>query len=180
MINGLLYRLLYICLICSTIICCAQNNNQKQLIMLKIGDKAPSINSVDENGDVITLDQFKGKKVVLYFYPKDMTPGCTMQSCNLRDNYQQLLDNGYVVLGCSADSPGKHQKFIAKYNLPFPLISDENKTVLNAYGVWGPKKFMGREYMGISRTTFVIDEDGIIIDIITKVKTKDHTNQILK
>ena len=148
--------------------------------MLKIGDKAPSINSVDENGDVITLDQFKGKKVVLYFYPKDMTPGCTMQSCNLRDNYQQLLDNGYVVLGCSADSPGKHQKFIAKYNLPFPLISDENKTVLNAYGVWGPKKFMGREYMGISRTTFVIDEDGIIIDIITKVKTKDHTNQILK
>ena len=148
--------------------------------MLKIGDKAPSINSVDENGDVITLDQFKGKKVVLYFYPKDMTPGCTMQSCNLRDNYQQLLDNGYVVLGCSADSPAKHQKFIAKYNLPFPLISDESKDVLNAYGVWGTKKFMGREYMGISRTTFVIDEAGIIIDIITKVKTKGHTKQILK
>lgn len=148
--------------------------------MLKIGDKAPSINSVDENGNVITLDQFKGKKVVLYFYPKDMTPGCTMQSCNLRDNYQQLLDNGYVVLGCSADSPGKHQKFIEKYNLPFPLISDESKDVLNAYGVWGPKKFMGREYMGISRTTFVIDEAGIIIDIITKVKTKGHTKQILK
>ena len=148
--------------------------------MLKIGDKAPAINSIDENGDAITLEQFKGKKVVLYFYPKDMTPGCTMQSCNLRDNYQTLLDNGYVVLGCSADSPERHQKFIAKHDLPFSLISDENKEVLNAYGVWGEKKFMGRTYDGIHRTTFVIDENGIIEDIITKVKTKDHTEQILK
>ena len=147
--------------------------------MLKIGDKAPAINSIDENGEVITLEQFKGKKIVLYFYPKDMTPGCTVQSCNLRDNYQNLLDNGYVVLGCSADSPGKHQKFIEKYNLPFPLISDESKEVLNAYGVWGSKKFMGREYMGIIRTTFVIDEDGIIENIITKVNTKNHTTQII-
>ena len=127
--------------------------------LLKIGDKAPEINSVDQNGEQITLDQFKGKKVVLYFYPKDMTPGCTMQSCNLRDNYDSLLHNGYVVLGCSADSPSKHRKFIKKYNLPFPLISDESKKVLNDYGVWGPKKFMGRKYDGIHRITFVIDED---------------------
>lgn len=148
--------------------------------MLKIGDKAPAINSIDENGEAITLEQFKGKKVVLYFYPKDMTPGCTVQSCNLRDNYQILLDKGYVVLGCSADSPERHQKFIEKHDLPFPLISDESKEVLNDYGVWGLKKFMGKEYMGILRTTFVIDENGVIEDIITKVKTKEHTSQILE
>ena len=147
---------------------------------LKIGDSAPAINSVDQNGDAITLEQFKGKKVVLYFYPKDMTPGCTVQSCNLRDNYQTLLNKGYVVLGCSADSPARHVKFIAKHDLPFPLISDESKEVLNAYGVWGRKKFMGKEYDGISRTTFVIDEKGVIEDVITVVKTKDHTEQILK
>ena len=147
--------------------------------MLKTGDKAPKINSIDQNGEIITLDQFKDKKIVLYFYPKDMTPGCTLQSCNLRDNYQMLLDKGYVVLGCSADSPEKHIKFIEKYDLPFPLISDESKEVLNSYGVWGPKKFMGKEYDGINRTTFVIDEKGLIEDIITKVKTKDHTSQII-
>jgi peroxiredoxin Q/BCP len=156
------------------------NANSQEINKLKIGDKAPVINSIDQNGEKITLEQFKGKKIVLYFYPKDMTPGCTMQSCNLRDNYQTLLNEGYVVLGCSADSPEKHQKFIVKYDLPFPLISDESKQVLNAYGVWGPKKFMGRAYDGISRTTFVIDENGVIIDIITKVKTKEHTKQILK
>ena len=148
--------------------------------MLKIGDIAPAINSINQSGDAITLEQFKGKKVVLYFYPKDMTPGCTMQSCNLRDNYQQLLDSGYVVLGCSADSPERHIKFIEKHDLPFSLISDESKKVLNAYGVWGPKKFMGRTYDGISRTTFIIDENGVIEDIITKVKTKQHSKQILK
>ena len=148
--------------------------------MLKIGDKAPAINSIDQNREAITLEQFKGNKVVLYFYPKDMTPGCTLQSCNLRDNYQMLLDKGYVVLGCSADSTERHIKFIEKHNLPFSLISDESKEVLNAYGVWGPKKFMGKEYDGIHRTTFVIDEEGIIEDIITKVTTKDHTAQILK
>ena len=147
---------------------------------LKIADKVPAINSIDQNGEVITLSQFKGKKVVLYFYPKDMTPGCTLQSCNLRDNYQTLLDKGYLVLGCSADSPERHIKFIEKHELPFSLISDESKEVLNAYGVWGPKKFMGKEYDGINRTTFVIDENGVIEDIITKVKTKDHTTQILK
>ena len=146
---------------------------------LKAGDKAPAIDSVDQNGDKITLDQFKGKKIVLYFYPKDMTPGCTTQSCNLRDNYKALMERGYVVLGCSADSPSRHVKFIEKYDLPFPLISDESKEVLNAQGVWGPKKFMGKEYDGIHRTTFVIDEKGVITDVITKVNTKDHTNQIL-
>lgn len=148
--------------------------------MLTIGDKAPAINSIDQNGDTITLDQFQGKKVVLYFYPKDMTPGCTVQSCNLRDNYQSLLDKGYVVLGCSADNPARHVKFIEKYDLPFSLISDESKDVLNAYGVWGPKKFMGKEYDGISRTTFVIDENGTIEDVITKVNTKNHSAQILR
>ena len=148
--------------------------------MIKIGEKAPEINSIDQNGEKITLKQFLGKKIVLYFYPKDMTPGCTVQSCNLRDNYQQLLDSGYVVLGCSADSPEKHQKFIEKYELPFPLISDQSKEVLNKFGVWALKKFMGKEYMGILRTTFVIDENGIVEDIITKVKTKEHTSQILR
>ena len=150
------------------------------MIHLKIGEIAPAINSVDQNGDAITLEQFKGKKVVLYFYPKDMTPGCTVQSCNLRDNYQSLLDKGYVVLGCSADSPERHVKFIEKHDLPFSLISDQDKKAVNAYGVWGPKKFMGREYDGIHRTTFIIDENGIIEDIIEKVNTKEHTSQIIK
>ena len=146
---------------------------------LKIGDTAPAINSVDQNNESITLDQFKGKKVVLYFYPKDMTPGCTIQSCNLRDNHKVLLDKGYVVLGCSVDSPERHVKFIGKYDLPFSLISDEVKKVVKDYGVWGHKKFMAKEYMGINRTTFIIDEKGIIEDIIEKVKTKEHASQII-
>ena len=127
----------------------------------------------------ITLEQFKGKKVVLYFYPKDMTPGCTVQSCNLRDNYQALLDKGYVVLGCSADSPERHVKFIEKHDLPFPLISDESKVVINDYGVWGPKKFMGREYYGMMRHTFVINKDGKIELIYLKVKSENMASQIL-
>ena len=147
---------------------------------LKAGDAAPEINSVDQNGEKITLEQYKGKKVVLYFYPKDMTPGCTVQSCNLRDNYKELLAKGYVVLGCSADSPARHVKFIEKYDLPFSLISDEEKKVVEDYGVWALKKFMGKEYMGINRTTFIIDEKGIIEDIIQKVNTKEHTSQIIK
>ena len=147
---------------------------------LKIGDKAPKINSVDQNNQEITLEQFKGSKVVLYFYPKDMTPGCTAQSCDLRDNYEKFLERDYVVLGCSVDSPARHVKFIDKYNLPFSLISDEAKKVVVDYGVWGLKKFMGREYMGINRTTYIIDEDGFIEDIINKVDTKKHTAQILK
>tara|TARA_B100000131_G_scaffold24355_1_gene23397 strand:- start:923 stop:1378 length:456 start_codon:yes stop_codon:yes gene_type:complete len=146
---------------------------------LKIGDDAPEINSIDENGEKITLSQFKGKKVILYFYPKDMTPGCTAQACNLTENYQELQSQGYEVLGVSCDSVAKHQKFIEKYNLSFSLISDEQKKVVQDYGVWGMKKFMGREYMGINRTTFLIDEKGVINDIITKVDTKQHTSQIL-
>ena len=146
---------------------------------LKIGDDAPEINSIDENGEKITLSQFKGKKVILYFYPKDMTPGCTAQACNLTENYQELQSQGYEVLGVSCDSVAKHQKFIEKYNLSFSLISDEEKKVVQDYGVWGMKKFMGREYMGINRTTFLINEKGVINDIITKVDTNQHTNQIL-
>lgn len=137
------------------------------------------INSINQNGKAISLKHFKGKKIVLYFYPKDMTPGCTVQSCDLRDNYNRLIEAGYVVLGCSADSPERHLKFIEKHKLPFDLISDESKEVLKSYGVWGLKKFMGKEYYGINRTTFIIDEDGVIEDIIIKVKTKEHTAQIL-
>ena len=146
---------------------------------LNIGDKAPEINAVDQNGNQITLDQYKGKKVVLYFYPKDMTPGCTAQSCNLSDNYKLLQKNGYDVIGVSCDSIKRHQKFIEKHSLPFNLISDEDQKVVNDYGVWQLKKFMGREYMGIVRTTFLIDENGMIEDIIEKVNTKDHTSQII-
>ena len=147
---------------------------------LKVGDTAPEINSVNQNGDTISLSQFKGKKIVLYFYPKDMTPGCTAQSCNLSENYVKLQKNGFEVLGVSCDSVERHQKFIEKYSLPFNLISDEEKKVVNDYGVWGLKKFMGKEYMGINRTTFIINESGIIEEIITKVNTKDHSTQILK
>ena len=146
---------------------------------LKIGDKAPTIDAVDQNGNQITLDQYKGKKVVLYFYPKDMTSGCTAQACNLSDNYSHLNKNGYDVIGVSCDSVKRHQKFIEKYDLPFNLISDEDKKVVNDYGVWQLKKFMGREYMGIVRTTFLIDENGVVEDIISKVNTKDHTSQII-
>ena len=147
---------------------------------LKSGDTAPEINSVDQNGEKITLAQYKGKKVVLYFYPKDMTPGCTAQSCNLTENYDQLQEQGYEVLGVSCDSIKRHQKFIEKYNLSFSLVSDEEKKVVEDYGVWGLKKFMGREYMGITRTTFIIDENGVIEEVIAKVDTKNHTSQILK
>ena len=146
---------------------------------LQIGDKAPEINAVDQNGNNITLEQYQGKKVVLYFYPKDMTPGCTAQSCNLSDNYTALQKKGYDVIGVSCDSVKRHQKFIEKYSLPFNLISDEDQKVVNDYGVWQLKKFMGREYMGIVRTTFIIDENGKIEDIITKVNTKEHTSQII-
>ena len=146
---------------------------------LQIGDKAPAINAIDQNENSITLESYLGKKVVLYFYPKDMTSGCTAQSCNLSDNYKLLLEKGYDVLGVSCDSVKRHQKFIAKNDLPFNLISDEDHKVVNDYGVWQLKKFMGREYMGIVRTTFIIDENGLISDIITKVNTKEHTTQII-
>ena len=147
---------------------------------LKIGDRAPEINAIDQNANSINLETYRGKKVVLYFYPKDMTPGCTAQSCNLSDNYQLLQQKGYEVIGVSCDSVKRHQKFIEKHNLPFNLISDEDKKVVSDYGVWQLKKFMGREYMGIVRTTFIIDEKGLISDIISKVNTKEHTAQIIK
>jgi peroxiredoxin Q/BCP len=147
---------------------------------LKIGDRAPEINAIDQNEKSINLESYKGKKVVLYFYPKDMTPGCTAQSCNLSDNYQLLQQKGYEVIGVSCDSVKRHQKFIEKHNLPFNLISDEDKKVVSDYGVWQLKKFMGREYMGIVRTTFIIDEKGLISDIISKVNTKEHTAQIIE
>ena len=147
---------------------------------LKIGDRAPEINAIDQNEKSINLESYKGKKVVLYFYPKDMTPGCTAQSCNLSDNYQLLQEKSYEVIGVSCDSVKRHQKFIEKHNLPFNLISDEDKKVVSDYGVWQLKKFMGREYMGIVRTTFIIDEKGLISDIISKVNTKEHTAQIIE
>lgn len=146
---------------------------------LKEGDKAPDFRALNENEQVVSLSDFQGKKVILYFYPKDMTPGCTAESCNLGENYSTLQDKGFVVLGVSPDPAKKHQKFIEKYSLPFSLIADEDKEVIRSYGVWGPKKFMGKEYDGVHRTTFVIDENGFIEKIFTKVKTKDHSNQIL-
>lgn len=149
------------------------------MITLKKGDKAPSFSGIIEDESTISLSEFAGKKLILYFYPKDMTPGCTVQSCNLRDNYNMLLKKGYAILGVSADSVARHQNFIDKHDLPFSLLSDEDHTVLNAFGVWGPKKFMGKEYDGINRTTFVIGENGIIEEVIAKVKTKRHTEQIL-
>jgi peroxiredoxin Q/BCP len=146
---------------------------------LKPGDKAPDFSLPDQSGKTISLNDFKGKKLVIYFYPKDNTPGCTAQSCNLRDNYAGLKAEGYEIIGVSADDEKSHQKFIAKFDLPFPLLADVEKNMLNAYQVFGEKKFMGRTYQGIHRTTFVVDENGILSDVITKVKTKDHTAQIL-
>ena len=147
---------------------------------LNVGDKAPDFVALNEFGKSTSLSDYLGKKVVLYIYPKDMTPGCTAESCNLGENYSLLQENGFIVLGVSPDSSKSHQKFINKYNLPFSLIADEDKTVIKAFGVWGPKKFMGKEYDGVHRTTFVIDEDGVIEKVFSKVKTKDHTNQILE
>lgn len=147
---------------------------------LKIGDKAPDFKGLDEKGKEISLKDFNGSKLVVYFYPRDNTPTCTVESCNLRDNYEALLGQGIKVLGVSADTAKKHQNFINKFNLPFPLLADTEKETIKAFGVWGPKKFMGKSYEGIIRTTFVISEDGIILDIIDKVKAKSHTDQILE
>ncbi len=147
---------------------------------LKVGDKAPEISANDHNGKPFSLSALKGKKVILYFYPKDDTPGCTAEACNFRDNYSALKKKGYEVVGVSVDDEKKHQKFITKYELPFTLIADTAKTVVEAYGVWGLKKFMGREYMGTNRVTFVIDENGVITHIFDKVDTKNSTEQILE
>ena len=146
---------------------------------LKEGDKAPDFQGIGQNEETISLSDYKGKKLILYFYPKDDTPGCTAEACNLRDNFSVLKKEGFELLGVSPDDPKKHKKFIDKYSLPFPLIADTEKEILNAYGVWGPKKFMGREYDGVHRTTFVIDEAGKIEKIIAKVNTKAHAEQIL-
>lgn len=147
---------------------------------LKTGDKAPNFSGLDQNGTTHTLADYKGKKLVVFFYPKASTPGCTAEACDLRDNYTRFQANNYALLGVSADSAKAQAKFIEKFDLPFPLLADEDKSVIQAFGVWGPKKFMGKEYDGIHRTTFVIDENGIIEDVISDVKTKAHAAQILK
>ncbi len=146
---------------------------------LKEGEPAPDFRAKDQTGKEVQLADFKGKKLVLYFYPKDDTPGCTSQACNLRDNYALFKKKGYVILGISADEEKKHMKFATKYNLPFQLLADMDKKIIAAYDVWGEKHFMGRTFDGIIRTTFVIDEKGIIEKIIKDVKTKNHTEQIL-
>ena len=147
--------------------------------MLQIGTKAPAFEGTDENGKLVKLSDFAGKRLVLYFYPKDSTPGCTAEACDLRDNYQRFLSLGYEVLGVSKDSLASHQKFIAKYQLPFHLISDPDCTILKAYEAWGVKKMYGKETVGTIRTTYVIDANGVIVDAIGKVDTKNHTAQLL-
>ena len=146
---------------------------------LSVGDKVPSFDSTDQNGNSFNLDKFKDQKIVLYFYPRDNTSGCTAQACDLRDNFQEFKNNNYVVVGVSTDSPKSHVKFIEKNNLPFDLIADEDKSVHKLFGTWVEKKMYGKTYMGTARKTFLIDENRVITDIIEKVKTKEHTNQIL-
>jgi peroxiredoxin Q/BCP len=146
---------------------------------LKEGDSAPDFSGIDQNGNQIKLSDFSGKKLILYFYPKDDTPGCTKEACNLRDNYKELKNNDFEVIGVSADNTAKHLKFIDKYELPFSLIADTDKSVINAYQCWGLKKFMGREYDGILRKTFVI-ENNTIVKLFEKVKTADHFQQIME
>ena len=146
---------------------------------LSVGDKAPNFEVKDHQGIVRKLSDYKGKKLVVFFYPKASTPGCTAEACNLRDNFHAFQSQGYEILGVSADSEKRQQNFVTKYDLPFPLLADENHEVINGFGVWGPKKFMGKEYDGIHRTTFVIDGNGTIEQVISKVKTKDHASQIL-
>ena len=147
--------------------------------ILREGDKAPSFTLKDQNGNQLSLAQFKGKKVVLYFYPKDSTPGCTAEACDFRDNYQELKAQGIEVLGVSIDDEKSHQKFITKYDLPFTLLADTEKEIVEAYGVWGEKSMYGKKYMGTNRITFIIDEEGNIAHIISKVDTKAPTAQVL-
>jgi len=149
------------------------------MAVIKEEAKAPQFKGVDQHGNTVSIADFKGKKLVLYFYPKDDTPGCTAQACNLRDNYKALLKKGLQVLGVSVDSVKSHEKFIEKYDLPFSLIADEDKKIVDKYNLWGQKKFMGRTYMGTTRTTFLIDEAGMVRFIIDKPDTKDHTKEIL-
>jgi peroxiredoxin Q/BCP len=147
---------------------------------LKAGDKAPDFSAKDQNGNLVSLKDLRGKKVVLYFYPNDDTPTCTNEACNLRDNYEVLKKQGYEVIGVSENDERSHQKFIKKYKLPFTLIADTDHKVIDAYDVWGKKQFMGIKFMGLVRTTFVINEEGMIEDVITKVKSKEHADQIMQ
>ena len=147
---------------------------------LKVGDKAPDFKVLDEQGNTVSLADYKGKKLVVFFYPKASTPTCTVEACNLRDNYKLLSDDGYKILGVSADTQKRQSNFKKRYNFQYPLIADVDKTMLNAFEVWGPKKFMGRTFDGIHRITFVIDEKGVITKIINKVKAKEHTLQVLE
>lgn len=156
-----------------------KSKTKQKMKRLKAGDKAPYFEGTIEDGSTVTLDDYKGKKLILFIYPKDNTPGCTVQNCNLAENYDALQKKGFELLGMSADNEKKHQNFRAKFNLPFHLIADTDHKIIEAYGSWGLKKFMGREYDGIHRTTFII-ENGIILHTIEKVNTKDHANQILE
>ena len=148
-------------------------------IALKKGDKAPDFSVPDQDGKMVSLKDYRGKKVILYFYPKDDTTGCTAEACNLRDNRPLIMKNNYEILGVSADDVKSHKKFAQKYNLPFKLLADTEKDIINKYGVWGEKMLYGRKYMGIFRVTFLIDEKGVIEEVITDVKTKEHAEQIL-
>ena len=147
--------------------------------MLAIGDKMPTFSVADQNGSIVTDQQLLGKKTIIYFYPKDSTPGCTAEACNLRDNYERMLAQGYQVLGVSKDSQKSHQNFISKYELPFTLLSDPSTEMLQAFGAWGEKKMCGKTSIGTLRKTFVFDEKGILIQVIEKVDTKNHAEQIL-
>jgi thioredoxin-dependent peroxiredoxin len=147
---------------------------------LNEGDTAPAFTTKNQDGKEISLSDYKGKKVILYFYPKDDTPGCTAEACNLRDNYDDLIEKGYEIIGVSPDAEASHTKFITKYELQFNLLADPDKEILKAYGAWGLKKMYGKEYEGVLRTTYVIDEEGSIARVFKKVDTKNHTEQILK
>ncbi len=149
-------------------------------VTLKEGDKAPDFSGVDQNGNTIQLSDFAGKNLILYFYPKDNTPGCTKEACNLRDNYEMWLEKGYSVLGVSPDSEASHQKFISKFDLPFPLLADTQKTVLQAFGTFGEKNMYGKKVMGVLRTTFVIDANGVIVQVFKRPKNAEHTEQIVE
>ena len=146
---------------------------------LKVGDKVPEFTTVDQNGNTISLSLLRGKKTIIFFYPRANTPGCTAEACNLRDHYQELKTLGFQLIGVSADNPKKQKSFSNKYELPFTLLADEEKVVIGAFGVWGPKKFQGREYDGIHRTTFIVNKEGVVEKVISKVKTKEHAAQII-
>ena len=146
---------------------------------LKVGDKVPEFSTVDQNGNAINLNLLKGKKTIIFFYPRANTPGCTAEACNLRDHYKELQSAGFELIGVSADNQKKQSNFAERHELPFTLLADENKAVIDAFGVWGPKKFQGREYDGIHRITFIINQEYVVEHVISKVKTKDHAAQIL-